>query len=208
MRTAHIIQVPDNASKTMTLRSLLLKRTISILLLTTFIHAAEKSSSSSVVSNDILNACTEGNLEEIEAALVDHPDWVNGRSESGETCLHVAGIKGQSQVSRLILKLGGDANVRSTFSGGLRMHPLSWNVYGGHVENARVLLEVGQANVNSDYDDSKGLPITVMDTILEIVPDDSKRDDPAMERFHQMKELLLRHGAMRYKDLQVGNKEL
>lgn len=192
----------------MTVRSFLLSTTINVLLFTTACHAVEQSSSSSALSTAFLNACTEGALEEIEEALVDHPEWVNGRSESGETCLHVAGIKGQSEVSQLILKLGGDANIRSTYSGGLRMHPLSWNVYGGHVENARVLLEVGQADVNSDYDDSNGKPITVMDTILEIVPDDSEQDDPSMERFYKMKELLLQHGAKRYKDLQTENKEL
>ena len=194
----------------MTLRSLFLTTAISVLVLaTTVSHAAEQPTcNSSILSIAFLNACTEGNLEEIEAALMDHPEWVNGRSESGETCLHVAGIKGQSEVSRLILKLGGDPNIRSTFSGGLRMHPLSWNVYGGHVETVRVLLQVGQADVNRDYDDSKGSPITVMDTLLEIVPDNSKRDDPSLERFYQLKELLLQHGAKRYNDLQTANEEL
>ena len=192
----------------MSFRSFLLRTAINVLLFATASHAVEQSSSSSLLSHAFLNACTEGNLDDIEAALVGHPEWVNGRSESGETCLHVAGIKGQSEVSQLILKLGGDANVRSTYAGGLRMHPLSWNVFGGHVENARVLLEVGQADVNSDYDSSNGSPITVMDTILEIVPDNSEQYDPSMERFYKMKELLLQHGAMQYKDLQTENKEL
>ena len=159
------------------------------------------------LSNAFLNACTEGKLDEIEAALKEHPTWVHGRSESGETCLHVAGIKGQAQVSRLILKLGGDVNVRSTFAHGLRMHPLAWNVYGGHVENVRVLLEEGRADVNLDYDDAKGLPITVLDTILDIAPDE-KSDKPGLERFYKLKELLLKHGAKQYKDLQNESKEL
>jgi hypothetical protein len=159
------------------------------------------------LSTAFLNACTDGRLDEIEAALKEHPDWVHGRSESGETCLHVAGIKGQVEVSRLILKMGGDVNVRSTFAHGLRMHPLAWNVYGGHVENVRVLLEEGNADVNLDYDDAKGSPITVLDTVLDIAPDE-KMDKPGLERFYMVKELLLKHGAKQYKDLQNEGNEL
>lgn len=167
----------------------------------------ENASKVAPLSNAFLNACTEGRLDEIEAALKEHPNWVHGRSESGETCLHVAGIKGQVQVSRLILKMGGDVNVRSTFAQGLRMHPLAWNVYGGHVENVRVLLEEGRAEVNLDYDDAKGSPITVLDTVLDIATDDM-RDKPGLERFYELKELLLKHGAKQYKDLQNESKDL
>jgi ankyrin repeat protein len=153
-----------------------------------------------VVSNAFLDACTEGRLEEVKNALALHPTWVNGRSENGETCLHVAGIKGQSQVSRLIIEKGGDVNIRSEFSAGLRMHPLSWNVYGGHVDNVRVLIEEGNVDVNLDYDNSKGIPITVLDTVLEVVPDE-KEIIPDLERFYLLKALLKQNGAKRYIDL-------
>lgn len=173
--------------------------TIGVLLAISHSHAVDDA----VVTDNFLDACTNGNLEEIKKALREHPDWLNGRSANGETCLHVAGIKGQSEVSQLILKKGGDVNIRSTFDGGLRMHPLSWNVYGGHLQNVRVLLEEGKANVNLDYD-SNGSPVTVLDTVLGIVPEE-KSDDPRDERWYELKDLLLKHGAKQYKDLNLQN---
>ena len=77
--------------------------------------------------------CTEGKLDTLKEILASHPDWVNKRSDQGESCLHVAGILGQEEVTTAILKAGGDPNIRSTYEQGLRMHPLSWNVYHGHV---------------------------------------------------------------------------
>jgi ankyrin repeat protein len=174
-------------------------RIVSILVPALFAICLAKENSD-IVSDDFLNACTEGDLDQVERALSLHPSWVNGRSENGETCLHVAGIKGQSHVSRLIIQKGGDVNIRSEFSAGLRMHPLSWNVYGGHLENVRILLEEGNADINLDYDNAKGTPITVLDTILEIVPDE-KEIIPDLERFYQLKALLKENGAKRFKDL-------
>ena len=42
-----------------------------------------------IVSAEFLQACTEGKVETVEALLKDHPEWKDGRSEQGETCLHV-----------------------------------------------------------------------------------------------------------------------
>ena len=127
-----------------------------------------------IVSADFLHACTNGDVPQVQALLQEHPEWVNGRSEQGETCLHVAGIYGQPDISRLLLQAGANPNVRSTFEHGLRMTPLSWNVYAGHVENARVLLQEGKANVNMDFD-AMGPPddaprlLTCYDVVLEIL---------------------------------------
>jgi hypothetical protein len=77
------------------------------------------------------------------------------------------------------------------------MHPLSWNVYGGHVETATILLE-GGADVNLDVDDmyNPSQPVTVLD-LIEYTLDVDHID----KRFQQVKDLLLKFGAKRYKDL-------
>jgi hypothetical protein len=146
---------------------------------------------------EFLDACTTGDIEAIQKMLKEHPGWVNSRSKQGESCLHVAGIMGQAGVTAAILQAGGDPNIRTAFSEGLRMHPLSWNVYGGHLETATVLLE-GGADVNLDVDDmyNPGQVVTVLDWIEHTLD-----VDHIDKRFQQVKDLLLKFGAKRYKDL-------
>lgn len=165
-----------------------------------------------VVSPAFLQACTEGNVDRVQQFLQDHPDWIlHGRSEEGETCLHVAGIYGQPGVTRLMLEAGADPDVRSTFARGLRMTPLSWNVYAGHVETARVLLEVGEADVNLDFDamgppDAPTQPVTCYDIVLEILQtyarEGEQSGDERQQAFLEMKALLEKHGAKTYESLQ------
>lgn len=171
-------------------------------------QAAEEEPTVVIVSADFLHACTDGDVPKAQALLQEHPDWVNGRSEQGETCLHVAGIHGQPAISRLLLQAGANPNVRSTFEYGLRMTPLSWNVYAGHVENARVLLQEGHADVNMDFD-AMGPPgdaprrLTCYDVILEILESfQSDGGDARQEAFLEMKTLLESFNAKMYKDLQ------
>jgi hypothetical protein len=89
-----------------------------------------------------------------------------------------AGIYGHAHIAELVLQAGGDANIRSTFAGGLRMTPLSWNVYGGHVAATKVLLQHG-AHVNLDFDaashsgrkgsSSTKKKVTVYDVLMDIL---------------------------------------
>mmetsp|Transcript_9468 Transcript_9468/g.15744 ORF Transcript_9468/g.15744 Transcript_9468/m.15744 type:complete len:187 (-) Transcript_9468:101-661(-) len=176
------------------------------LLFPDFIQAAEEQEdATSKVTTEFLDACVHGKIDVIKASLAEHPTWLNGRSENGETCMHVAGIEGQAAVSHYLLQQGADVNIRSSFEGGLRMHPLSWNVYGGHYENIEVLVGAGKADVNLDYDDSKGNAITSLDTVLQILASDDGKigdeADPYFEKFYKIKELLLKNGAKQYKDL-------
>jgi hypothetical protein len=100
-----------------------------------------------------------------------------------------------------VLQAGGDANIRSTFTGGLRMTPLSWNVYGGHLEAAKVLLQHG-AQVNLDFDAPNGKDsikkVTVYDALTDILnrssgggnPQQQKqnaKEDPGMERYWEVR---------------------
>jgi ankyrin repeat protein len=175
------------------------------LLLTTFkssVQAAQTKKEYTADTGDFLpfeflDACTTGDVDAVKAMLKEHPGWVNSRSKQGESCLHVAGIMGQAGITAAILQAGGDPDIRTAFSEGLRMHPLSWNVYGGHLETATVLLE-GGADVNLDVDDmyNPSQPVTVLD-LIEYTLDVGHID----KRFQEVKDLLLKFGAKRYKDL-------
>ena len=109
---------------------------------------------------------------------------------------------GKAETAEFLLKKGANPNIRSTSEKGLRMHPLSWNVYAGHVPASKVLLEHG-ADVNLPYDDlgNDGTQVTVWDTLskfLETAPEGS----PQAERYFKMKELLTQYGAKSFADLE------
>ena len=70
------------------------------------------------------------------------------RSPHGETPLHVAGIKGDLDTIRILLKAGADPNARTAGGQYLKMTPLAWYVYGNHLEGVNALLDAG-ADVNA-----------------------------------------------------------
>ena len=74
------------------------------------------------------------------------------------------------------------------------MHPLSWNVYGGHYESIKLLLESG-AQVNADVDSGDGAKITVLDICDKFLDSNADGESPQMERFQKVRKLLLQHGA-------------
>lgn len=167
--------------------------------------------------DEFLMACSKGDVEVVKNEVREHPEYVLGQSRNGESCLHVAGILGQVDVTRFILQHGGNPDQRSTFEHGLRMTPLSWNVYGRHMANVRLLLESG-ANVNLDFDymdNGKKVVVTVLDLLYIIEPfhdDGANRekgnDATAEDRMHyDIRDLLLQYGAKRYQDI-VANSEL
>jgi hypothetical protein len=161
--------------------------------------------------DNFLHACTNGEMDVLEIALTEDPHYVHGKIAMGESCLHVAGIKGQTAVTKRLLQAGADPNVRSDYEKGLRMHPLSWNVYGGHVETARALLE-GGANVNLDIDHMirPTEKVTVLDLVLAMLQgydgeDEEKyKDNPTVGKQFLMRDLLLEFGAKQFKDLDTN----
>ena len=149
-------------------------------------------------------ACSGGQYDEIRTSLEQHPSWVNSRTQQGESCLHLTGIYGHSQITRLLLDNGADPNVRSTYEEGLRMHPLSWNVYGGHYDNIQLLLEYG-ADVNLDFDgmgssssskesddEKNDIAVTALDIAIAL----TKNEKDVDERFVKIEQLLRKHGGM------------
>ena len=153
---------------------------------------------------DFFLACSGGETAVVKKFLQEHPNWANAFTTNGETCLHLTGIYGHSSITKILLEEGADPNIRSTYEKGLRMHPLSWNVYGGHMDNIRLLLEHG-ANINLDFDSMKGddLAVTSLDVLLELL-----KNEPGDERFVAMQTLFEEHGAKTINQLHEGNPEL
>ena len=75
------------------------------------------------------------------------------------------------------------------------MHPLSWNVYGGHYENVKLLLEHG-AHVNADVDSGDGSTVTALDICVKYL--DGNGGNENFEKTHKM---LLQHGAKTFQEL-------
>lgn len=152
--------------------------------------------------DDFFLACSGGKLSDVQAYLSEHPDWINARTANGEACLHLTGIYGYPDVTEYMLLKGANPNIRSTYEHGLRMHPLSWNVYGGHVANVHLLLQYG-ADVNLDFDSMMATStsaITAMDVVLELV-----QNEPGDDRFVQLEQLLREHGGKTMKELTTNN---
>eukprot|EP00978_Attheya_sp_CCMP212_P041209 scaffold233258_cov55-Attheya_sp.AAC.2 len=149
-------------------------------------------------------ACSSGDVELIAAELSKNKEWANTRTQDGETCLHLAAIPGSEALTKILLEAGADPNVRSTFKMGLRMHPLSWNVYGGHYKSAILLLDAG-ADIDADFDKSmeEDIKLTVLDVAEEIAS--QQTDQTEQNSFVQTSKLLKARGAKKYSELQYGS---
>lgn len=140
---------------------------------------------------EFFNACSGGDTAFVLKSLKEHPEWVNAHTQNGETCLHLTGIYGADRVTQVLVDNGANPNIRSTYEKGLRMHPLSWNVYGGHLANIEILLEAG-ADINLDFDSMKAddKPVTALDVLLELL-----KNEPGDDRFVKMEKLFRENGA-------------
>jgi ankyrin repeat protein len=190
--------------------SILLRALFLCPLLCMVIAQAEDSAPKELESTfvDFLDACTSGRVDQVRVLLDAHPAWIHERSESGETCLHVAGIYGQAMATALLLERGADPNVRSTFAKGLRMTPLAWNAYAGNVATLQVLLDHSDILVNLDFDAMGAATdpprkVTAYDVASEILDQFGEEDqaDPRYQSYADTKELLKRYGGQRFADL-------
>eukprot|EP00957_Ditylum_brightwellii_P043170 3271547-Ditylum_brightwellii.AAC.1 len=85
---------------------------------------------------------------------------------------------------------------------GLRMHPLSWNVYGGHNEIVRLLLDAG-ARVNDDFDLTPitNEKVTVLDISEQLLENMGIDPNDTENKFVLTHQLLLEKGGKKFAEL-------
>jgi len=172
-----------------------------------FFHLCSSSGVTQKKKKNDDNDTDNDDVDKFRNILEMNPHWVHSRTDNGETCLHLTGIYGNSDITELLLdkKYNADPNVRTTYKKGLRMHPLSWNVYGGHLVNIQLLLENG-ADINLDFDsmDSKSdTPIvTSLDVLLELIQNES-----GDERFLEIEKVFTKYGAKTMEQIKNESKK-
>jgi len=72
--------------------------------------------------DEILKACTEGNMEEVKKLLKEDPTLINAKDWNGETPLHKAAINGHVELVKLLLEEGSNPNALS-YEG---IYPIDW----------------------------------------------------------------------------------
>jgi hypothetical protein len=151
-----------------------------------------------------LDACTTGRVGEVKSILAKNPSWAK-RNDLGETCLHAAGIQGQMEVTRAVLLAGGDPNL---WVAGMdekhKIQALSFHIFGGHVDSAKLLLEYGadpNALITSSNESIKTQ--TVLDLVLQTIKSDEGNDEtPGCHlSYYELKDMLVAKGAKTYYEL-------
>lgn len=151
-------------------------------------------------------ACSGGEFSTVKTLLEKDPSLVHTTTKDGEHCLHLSALSGNAEIVALLLDHKADPDVRSNWEKGLRMHPLSWSTFYGRHEIIELLLKHG-ADVNADFDlgkDENGDPEkgTVLDVIEQILLGMDTEDQEEKERFAKTRNILVKHGAMRYASLE------
>jgi len=72
--------------------------------------------------DEIVKACTEGNMEEVKKLLKEDPNLINAKDWNGETPLHKAAINGHVELVKLLLEEGANPNALS-YEG---IYPIDW----------------------------------------------------------------------------------
>ena len=144
---------------------------------------------------DFFAMCAEGEDEMLREELKKNPFWSNARTPDGESCLHLASLGGSNKVTKLLMEYGADPNIRSTYEHGLRMTPLSFNVFYRHTDCIKTLLKNG-AEINADFDTAyqRDRPVTVLDIAYRLNKDDT-------DLLNEIIPILLENGAKTYDEL-------
>lgn len=175
-----------------------LLRTVLLFLLLVLVFAA--SSDPEEVNSAFFFACSGGDVSTAKVMLEKDPSLAHATTKQGEHCLHLTALSGSAEIAKLILDAGGDPNIRTKWADGLRMHPLSWNTFYGRHEIIELLLQYG-ADVNSDFNlNDREKKTVVLDVVEQILMGGEDKEEN--ERFVQTRNILVKHGAVRYATLE------
>lgn len=148
-------------------------------------------------------ACSGGDLEKFKSQLDKNPSLAHKTTKDGEHCLHLCALSGNADIVKILLDVGADPDIRTSFDKGMRMHPLSWNTFYGRHDIIELLLEAS-ADVNADFDIAPNQKGTVLDVIEQILLGDlDGREDK--EKFIKTRNVLVKNGALRYAS--IGSEE-
>jgi hypothetical protein len=165
--------------------------------------AAEDTNTEAADNSEFFLTCSDGNFDKFKTLLDADPTLLHATTKDGEHCLHLCAISGTTDIVKTLLEQGANPDVRSSWTEGLRMHPLSWSAFYGRHEIIELLLEYG-ADIEADFDlgGSKNektgefTKVTVLDVVEKILA--SEVDDEQRMRFAMTRNVLMKHGAVRY----------
>ena len=132
------------------------------------------------IDQNLLIACGDGDVDEARALLAQGAD-ARVASRDGETPLHLAGIRGDVALVRLLVLAGGDVNARATGERSLAMTPLTWYLYGLHAEATQALLDAG-ADPNLPVLRGDGARVTALDLARRLLTNGGDEPDGAAAR--------------------------
>lgn len=87
----------------------------------------------------LFRAVETGRQDDVRQLLEKHPNWVNRRSDLGNTPLFVAAFHGRSKIAEILLQAGANPHATGTAD----MSPLHAAALGGHDNVLQLLLTAG-----------------------------------------------------------------
>ena len=157
--------------------------------------------------NTFLEACADGKVDFVKEELEKNPSFAKEHSAEGESCLHIAGIHGEIEVTKALLAAGADPNLLTHMvddpnAEPIQMHALSWHVFGGHLESAKLLLDHGaDPNVLMDSIADEKERVTVLGMLEMLLQEESEASEEELRPFLEMRDLLKSRGAKRKDEL-------
>ncbi len=90
-------------------------------------------------ADDLFNAISEGNLDQVKKLLTESPDLLKATLDDGSTPLHRAAYEGKLEITAFLLEAGADIMAQKVN----QSTPLHGAAFYGHPEVAKLLVEKG-----------------------------------------------------------------
>ena len=142
-----------------------------------------------------LGHCLRGDIDAIRVILNENPEYAFELSTEGESCLHLAGVYGHAEITRMLLQ--GDDVVDSshepTHARENTSHPQRGGELGGRADVAELAL--------ADEDDSKLLSGSSQDPNIDAIAEDIYEEWSSKDKFEKVRAMPLQQGENRVDEL-------